>query len=87
LERIIALATLTPGAPINLNPEKGFHRIERGTNRGTRDIKIIADRFSTDKVSTLAQAYTEVFIYEKEKAYSRGSRQIPLVSKPKKPKT
>jgi TolB-like protein len=86
LERIIALATLTPGAPIDLNPEKGFYRIERGTNRGTRDIKIIADRFSTDKASTWAQAYTEVFIYEKEKVYSRGSRQIPLPSKPKKPK-
>ena len=86
LERIIALATLTPGAPIDLNLEKGFYRIERGTNRGTRDIKIIADRFSTDKASTWAQAYTEVFIYEKEKVYFRGSRQIPLVSKPKKPK-
>ena len=86
LERIIALATLSPGAPIDLNLEKAFHSIERGTTRGTRDIKIIANRFSTDNASTWAQAYTEVFIYEKGKVYFRGSRQIPLVSKPKKPK-
>jgi len=84
LERIKAVATLTPGAPIELDLEKGFHSIERGTTRGNRDIKVMADRFSADKNSAWTQAYTEIFIYGKE-TYFRGSRKVPLVLKPKKP--
>ncbi|MFQ5672496.1 MAG: DUF4384 domain-containing protein [Nitrospinales bacterium] len=85
LERIKAVATLTPGSPIELDLEQGFHSIERGTTRGNRDIRVMAERFSPDTATAWAQAYTEIFIYEREKTYFRGSRKVPLVLKPKKP--
>ncbi|MFQ5717364.1 MAG: DUF4384 domain-containing protein, partial [Nitrospinales bacterium] len=85
LERIKAAATLTPGTPIDLDLGQGFHSIKRGTQRGMRDIKAIAERFSLDKSSAWAEAYTEIFIYEKNRTYLRGSRKIPLIPKPKKP--
>jgi hypothetical protein len=85
LERIKAMATLKPDPLINLNFQQGFHSIERGTSRGTRDIKTIAKKFSLQSSSGWAEAYSEIFIFEKNKMYTRGARKIPILEKPKKP--
>ena len=85
LERVKAIATLKPDPLIDLNLQQGFHSIERGTNQGTRDIKTIAKKFSLQSNSDWAEAYSEIFIFEKNKIYTRGSRKIPILEKPKKP--
>ena len=72
--------------PIDFDYSTGFHSIERGTARGTRDIKVLANEFSTNKRTGWAEAFSEIYIFEQGKIYYRGSRKVPIVKQPEKPK-
>jgi TolB-like protein len=85
LERIKAIATLTPDLPIDFDPGQGFHLIEKDTTRGTRDILAIKNNLSQKNDSEWTEDYHEIFIFERSQVYERGSRKIPLIDKPKKP--
>mgnify|MGYP002817753149 CR=1 FL=1 len=86
LERIKAVATLERGTPIDFDFSRGFHRIKHGDPRSTRDIKALANEFSAKKRSGWAEASSEIYIFEKGKTYYRGSRKVPIVKQPEKPK-
>jgi TolB-like protein len=85
LERIKAIATLTPGLPIDFDPGQGFHLIEKDTTRGTRDIVAIKNNLAQKNDSDWTEGYHEVFIFERSQVYERGTRKVPLIEKPKKP--
>ena len=85
LERIKAIATVRPGLPIDLNLQQGFHSIERGTTQGSRDIKVMADRFTKSGGADWGESTSDIFIFRKGDVYMRGSRKVPLLDKPKKP--
>ena len=86
LERIKAIATPGREMSIDFDYSTGFHSIERGTVRGTRDIKVLANEFSTNKRTGWAEAFSEIYIFEQGKIYYRGSRKVPIVKQPEKPK-
>ena len=85
LERVKAIATVTPQLPIELDLEKGFHTFKPGTARGTRDISIIADQFTKDSNREWAENHTEIFIFNRNDRYTRGIRKIPIKEEPEKP--
>ena len=86
-ERIKAIASLDSGFPIKLDYEmKGFHIIQPGTIQGMRDIEALAKFYLSTKNSNWSEAYFRIFIHEKGKVYTRGSRKIPILPKPDKPK-
>ena len=86
LERIKAIATLSREMPLDLDFSQRFHQITHATSRGTRDIKALVNEFATDKRSGWAEASSEIYIFEKGKTYYRGSRKVPIVKIPEKPK-
>ncbi|MEO2044811.1 MAG: DUF4384 domain-containing protein [Nitrospinaceae bacterium] len=86
LERIKAIATVNRDMPIDLDLSNGFHQITPGTTQGTRDIKVLANEFSGSKRTGWAEASSEIYIFEQGQIYYRGSRKIPIVDQPEKPK-
>ena len=85
LERIKAIVTLNSGSLLKLDLNDGFHSMERGTLRGTRDILTLSKQVDSVDSSSGAEAYSEIFIFRKGEKYIRGSRKIPILEVPKKP--
>jgi TolB-like protein len=78
LERVKAIVTRNKISLLNLNLNEGFHSVKRGTTRGNRDIKAVAKKILTTDGSDWAEASSELFIFKEGKAFTRGSRSIPL---------
>ena len=53
--------------------------------RGMRDIKVLSKKILSAESSDWAEAYSEIYIFKKGERYTRGSRKIPIIEKPKKP--
>ena len=85
LERIKAIVTLNKVSLLKLDLDKGFHSVKRGTSRGTRTIQALSKQVNAVDSSSWAEAYSEIFIFNKGEKYIRGSRKIPIIVKPKKP--
>ena len=85
LERIKAIVTLNKVSLLKLDLDKGFHSVKRGTSRGTRTIQALSKQVNAVDSSSWAEAYSEIFIFNKGEKYIRGSRKIPIIAKPKKP--
>jgi hypothetical protein len=85
LERIKAIVTLNKVSLLKLDLDKEFHSVKRGTSRGTRTIQALSKQVNAVDSSSWAEAYSEIFIFNKGEKYKRGSRKIPIISKPKKP--
>lgn len=77
MERIKAIATLKPDPLLNLDLDQGFHAIEKNS-RGTRSIKVMEDKLSQKSGSEWAAGYAEIFIFNRDRVFTRGARQIPL---------
>jgi TolB-like protein len=78
LERVKAIVTRKKVSLLDLNLEKGFHSVKRGTTRGNRDIGVVAKKILSTDDSDWAEASSELFIFTQGKNYTRGSRQIQL---------
>ena len=85
LERIKAIVTLNKVSLLKLDLDKGFHSVKRGTSRGTRTIQALSKQVNAVDSSSWAEAYSEIFIFNKGEKYIRGSRKIPIIAKSKKP--
>jgi TolB-like protein len=85
LERIKAIITLDAISLLEMDFGQGFHSVQGGTTRGMRDIKVLSKKILSADSSNWAEAYSEIFIFKKGETYTRGSRKIPIIEKPKKP--
>ena len=79
LERIKAIVTSNNISLLKLDLGKGFHSIKKETTRGTRAIQILSKQVESVDSSEWAEAYSEIFIFEKGEIFTRGSRQIPVL--------
>jgi len=81
-ERLKAIATLDRDFPVNLNLNSGkdFHVIKPETSQGMREIKTLANFFSSKQNSDWSQDYLKIFIHKKNNIFSRGQRTIPSTS-------
>tara|TARA_B100000686_G_scaffold243106_1_gene251932 strand:+ start:430 stop:1014 length:585 start_codon:yes stop_codon:yes gene_type:complete len=81
-ESLKAVATLGRHFPVNLNLNSGngFHEIKPETSRGMREIKALANFFSSKQNSDWSQDYSTIFIHKKNNIFSRGQRTIPSMS-------
>jgi hypothetical protein len=88
LDRIKAFCDLTKPSPLKLTIKNrtDYHTIKPKTTKGLNDLKKIIESFPTDNTSQWAEAYKEVFIFEKNITYMRGKKTIPILEKPEKPK-
>ncbi len=77
MERSKAIATLKPDPLLNLDFSRGFHAIEKDS-RGTRSIKVMQDKLGRKSGAEWTAGYAEIFIFNKDRAFTRGARQIPL---------
>ena len=86
LERIKAIVTLNKVSLLKLDLDKGFHSVKRETTRGSRTIQALSTQVDSVESTAWAEAYSEIFIFRKGERYIRGSRKIPIIEIPEKPK-
>ncbi len=76
LERIKAIVTLNKVSLLKLDLENGFHSVKKETTRGTRAIQALSKQVDSVGSTAWSEAYSEIFIFNEGKKYTRGSRKI-----------
>jgi hypothetical protein len=88
LDRIKAFCSTQNISPIkySFKSRVDYHTIDPKTTHGIKDIKSILEIFSSNKLNKWAEAYNEIFIFDKGLTYMRGKKTIPILETPEKPK-
>ena len=88
LDRIKAFCDLQKPSPLKLSikDRADYHIIKPGTGQGKKDLKKLIEEFMTNNPNQWAEAYNEVYIFDKGVTYMRGKKTIPILEKPEKPK-
>jgi hypothetical protein len=88
LDRIKAFCDLQKPSPLKLSikDRADYHIIKPGTTQGKKDLKKLTEEFMTNNPNQWAEAYNEVYIFDKGVTYMRGKKTIPILEKPEKPK-
>jgi hypothetical protein len=88
LDRIKAFCHLEEPSPLKLSitNRMDYHTIKPDTTQGKHDLKILIDEYITNNSNKWAEAYNEIYIFDKGVTYMRGKKSIPIVEKPEKPK-
>ena len=88
LDRVKAFCHLEKPSPLKLSikDRADYHTIRPGTAQGKKDLKRLMEEFKINNPKTWAEAYNEIYIFDKGVTYMRGKKSIPIIEKPEKPK-
>ena len=88
LDRIKAFCHLEKPSPLKLSikDRADYHTIRPGTTQGKKDLKRLMEEFKVNNPKKWAEAYNEIYIFDKGVTYMRGKKSIPIIEKPEKPK-
>tara|TARA_Y100001960_G_scaffold328504_1_gene417431 strand:- start:5579 stop:7747 length:2169 start_codon:yes stop_codon:yes gene_type:complete len=88
LDRIKAFCHLEEPSPLKLsiNNRMDYHTIRPDTTQGNNDLKRLIEEFIANNPNKWAEAYNEIYIFDKGVTYMRGKKSIPIIEKPDKPK-
>ena len=88
LDRIKAFCDHQKPSPLKLSikDREDYHIIKPGTTQGKKDLKKLTEEFMTNNPNQWAEAYNEIYIFDKGVTYMRGKKTIPILEKPEKPK-
>ena len=88
LDRIKAFCHLQNPSPIKfaIRDRTDYHKIKPETVQGKKDLRKLIEVFLTNNLEQWAEAYNEIYIFDKGITYMRGKKTIPILEKPEKPK-
>ena len=76
LERIKAIVTSNPVVLFELDLEKGFHSIKKGTIVSLNEIRSSMNKLNSMDDSKWDEFNSELYIFQRGNTYQRGSRNI-----------